>query len=417
MYKRKRLCNEIQVVTERIPHFRSVSIGLWFRAGSVYESEDQNGLSHFIEHMLFKGTKRRTAKDIAQTLDAVGGQLNAFTAKECTCFYSKVLDEHLELSLELLADMVFNSTFCETEMEKEKGVILEEISMYEDSPNDVVHELLSANFFKSHPLGSPILGTRENVGGFTRQKLQDYFNRFYVPQNLVISIAGNYDETSLYQVLDKYFGNWTEPEHEFGKPSLFTPGGGVFYRYKDIEQTHLCIGCPGIVLGDEDIYPLMVFNNIFGGGMSSRLFQRIREEHGLAYSVFSFPSSYTHGGLFTIYGGLRPSQVDQTMDLVVQEIRAIKKGNITREELSMAREQLKGNYILGLESTNSRMTAIGRNQLLLGRTMTPDEVLTKIDNVTMDNIYKVLDGMFLRESTAIAAVSKEDPTERLSDLF
>ena len=199
MYKRKKLNNGIEVVMEKIPHFRSVSIGLWFRSGSIYEEEDQNGLSHFIEHMLFKGTEKRSAKDIAQTLDAVGGQLNAFTAKECTCFYSKVLDAHLDLALELLSDMVFNSIFLEQEIEKEKGVVLEEISMYEDSPDDVVHELLSANFFKSHPLGFPILGTRENIESFTRIKLFDYFKTFYTPHNLVISIAGNYEEVTLYR--------------------------------------------------------------------------------------------------------------------------------------------------------------------------------------------------------------------------
>lgn len=402
---------------EKIPHFRSVSIGLWFRSGSIYEAESQNGLSHFIEHMLFKGTEKRSAKDIAQTLDAVGGQLNAFTAKECTCFYSKVLDEHLELALELLSDMVFNSTFLEQEIEKEKGVVLEEISMYEDSPDDVVHELLSANFFKSHPLGFPILGTRKNIEGFTREKIINYFKRFYVPQNLVISIAGNYNEELLYQLLDKYFGNWMELKHNYNEPPLFTPGKGIFYKYRDIEQTHLCIGYPGVVLGDENLYALMVFNNIFGGGMSSRLFQKVREEYGLAYSVFSFPSSYVHGGLFTIYAGLRPSQIEQAMSLILQEIRNIKNRDITHEELSMAREQLKGNYILGLESTNSRMTAIGRSQLLLGRTMTPDEVLLRIDNVSMDSIYEIVDKMFLSESTAIAVVSREDPTETLSNLF
>jgi len=417
MYKRKKLNNGIEVVMEKIPHFRSVSIGLWFRSGSIYEEEDQNGLSHFIEHMLFKGTEKRSAKDIAQTLDAVGGQLNAFTAKECTCFYSKVLDEHLDLALELLSDMVFNSIFLEQEIEKEKGVVLEEISMYEDSPDDVVHELLSANFFKSHPLGFPILGTRENIESFTRIKLFDYFKTFYTPHNLVISIAGNYEEVTLYRLLDKYFGNWMEAKQFYNDPPLLSPGKGVFYKYKDIEQTHLCIGCPGVVLGNEDIYAMMVFNNIFGGGMSSRLFQKVREEHGLAYSVFSFPSSYVNGGLFTIYAGLKPTQLKNTISLIFEEIGNIKNRDITHEEFSMAREQLKGNYILGLESTNSRMTAIGRNQLLLGRTMTPDEVLSKIDNVSMDNIYEIVEKMFLEETTAIAVVSREDPTELLSKFF
>lgn len=417
MYKRYELKNGIQIVAEKIPHFRSISIGLWFKAGSIYEDHSQNGLSHFIEHMLFKGTKKRTAKDIAQTLEAVGGQLNAFTAKECTCFYSKVIDEHLELALELLSDMVLNSVFDEFEIGKEKGVILEEISMYEDSPDDVVHELLSAEFFGSHPLGQPIIGTRENITDFTREGMVKYFNRFYTPKNLVISVAGNFDDDQLDALLKKYFGDWNEPEHDYDQPTLAKSGNGIAYKYKDIEQTHLCIGCPGVSLGKEDIYPLMVFNNIFGGGMSSRLFQKIREDHGLAYSVFSYPSSYVHGGLFTIYAGMKPSQTSQVVSLIQQEIKSIKSRDINQDEFYMAREQLKGNYILGLESTSSRMTAIGRNQLLMGRILTPDEVLLKIDNVTLDSIYEVLDRMFLKDNTTMALVSRDDLTGRLQDVF
>ena len=417
MYKRYELNNSIQVVAEKIPHFRSISIGLWFKAGSIYENKSQNGLSHFIEHMLFKGTEKRTAKDIAQTLEAVGGQLNAFTAKECTCFYSKVIDEHLELALELLSDMILNSVFDRAEMEKEKGVILEEISMYEDSPDDVVHELLSAEFFGSHPLGQPILGTADHITGFTKEGMEEYFDWFYTPENLVISIAGNFDDQELTKLLDRYFGGWNKTKHGYMQPKIAQPNSGIFYKYKDIEQTHLCIGCPGLPLGDENIYPLMVFNNIFGGGMSSRLFQRIREDNGLAYSVFSYPSSYVHGGLFTIYAGMKSSQTAQVVSLISQEITSIKNRDITEDEFYMAREQLKGNYILGLESTSSRMTAIGRNQLLMGRILTPDEVLSRIDRVTLDGIYEVLDKMFIKDNTTMALVSRDDLTESLQEIF
>ncbi|NLI60816.1 MAG: insulinase family protein [Clostridiales bacterium] len=417
MYKRCKLRNGIQVVTERIPHFRSISIGLWFKAGSIYENSSQNGLSHFIEHMLFKGTKERTAKEIAQTLEAVGGQLNAFTAKECTCFYSKVIDQHLELALDLLSDMVLNSLFDEREINKEKGVILEEISMYEDSPDDVVHELLSRGFFGSHPLGQAIIGTSDNVMAFTREGMMEYFDGFYTPDNLVISIAGNFDEDELISLLDKYFGGWKKDRPEFTEPQAAQPHSGIFYKYKDIEQTHLCIGFPGLPLGHEHIYPLMVFNNIFGGGMSSRLFQKIREENGLAYSVFSYPSSYVHGGLFTIYAGMKSSQTAQVVSLITEEIDSIKNMDISQEELYMAREQLKGNYILGLESTSSRMTAIGRNQLLIGRTLSPDEILAKIDKVRLDDIYHVLDKMFVKEDRALALVSRDDLTNDLERIL
>lgn len=417
MYKSYKLKNGIQVITEKIPHFRSISIGLWFKVGSIYEDEKEEGLSHFIEHMLFKGTEKRSAKEIAQTLEAVGGQLNAFTAKECTCFYSKIIDEHLELALDLLSDMVLNSTFDPTEIEKEKGVILEEISMYEDSPEDVVHEMLSMEFFGSHPLGKPILGTAKSVDNFTKAGIKEYYNRFYSPENLVISIAGNFQDDQLAILLDKYFEHWNKPTHGHDEPGNHRIGHGIFYRYKDIEQAHLCIGCPGISLGNEEVYALMVFNNIFGGGMGSRLFQRIREEHGLAYSVFSYPSSYVYGGLFTIYAGMKPSQAAEVTSLIWEEIMAIKNRNITQEEFYMAREQLKGNYILGLENTSSRMTALGRNQLLVGKITTPNEVLSKIDNVKIEDIYIVLNNMFLKDNVTMALVSREDQGPILKEYF
>lgn len=417
MYKRYKLNNGIQIVAEKIPHFRSISIGLWFKAGSIYEGPKENGLSHFIEHMLFKGTEKRNAKDIAQTLEAVGGQLNAFTAKECTCFYSKVIDEHLELALDLLSDMILNSVFDKVEIEKEKGVVLEEVSMYEDSPEDVAHELLSAEFFGSHPLGQPILGTRENIGDFTREGILEYYNWHYKPQNLVISIAGNFEDEELDELLEKYFGQWNDLGQEYTKIPQAKSNQGIFYRYKDIEQAHLCIGCPGLAIGNEDIYPLMVFNNLFGGGMGSRLFQRIREENGFAYSVYSYPSSFVHGGLFTIYAGVKPTQASQALSLIREEIDAVKDRDITQEEFIMAREQLKGNYILGLESTSSRMTAIGRNQLLLGRILTPDQVLEKIDDVTLDSIYEVIEGIYLKDNTTISLVSREDLTKTIEGIF
>jgi len=417
MYKRYELKNGVQVVAEKIPHFRSISIGLWFKAGSIYEDNGQNGLSHFIEHMLFKGTKNRTAKEIAQTLEAVGGQLNAFTAKECTCFYSKVIDEHLELAIELLSDMVLNSIFDEEELNKEKGVVLEEISMYEDSPDDVVYELLHSKFYGSHPLGQPILGTSENIKNFTREGLLKYFNEFYIPNNLVVSVAGNFDDKELISLLDKYLGHWSKPKSNGKQLNMSKPNSGIFYKYKDIEQTHLCIGYPGLPLGHDSIYPLMVFNNLFGGGMSSRLFQKIREDRGLAYSVYSYPSSYVHGGLFTIYAGIKSCHTAQVVSIIAEEIKSIKNRDITQEEFSMAREQLKGNYILGLESTSSRMTAIGKNQLLLGRILTPNEVLSRIDDVTLDNIYHLCDQIFEKEKAIIAIVSRDDLTQELQGIF
>lgn len=417
MYQRYELNNGIQVVTEKIPHFRSVSIGLWFKVGSVDETEKENGLSHFIEHMLFKGTTNRTAKEIAEAMDAVGGQLNAFTAKECTCFYCKVIDEHLELALNLLADMVLNSTVDNIELQKEKGVILEEIYMYEDSPEDLVHDLISSAYFGSHRLGQPILGSIENLNRFTRDEMLDFFKRFYTPDNLVIALAGNFNENDLIPLIEKYFGDWDRSYAERVQYSSFDSNKKFTFKRKDIEQVHLCIGGPGVQLGSDRAYPMLVFNNLFGGGMSSRLFQEIREERGLAYSVFSYPSSYLNAGLFTIYAGMKPEQTITVASLIREEIEKIKSKGISQEEFQKAKEQLKGNYILGLESTSSRMTAIGRSQLLLKKITSPTEILNKIDNVSISDVYSIIDETLNPDEFAAATVAREDWTEQLKKIF
>mgnify|MGYP001179516715 CR=1 FL=1 len=417
MYQRYELNNGIQIVTEKIPHFRSVSIGMWFKVGSVDENEKENGLSHFIEHMLFKGTINRTAKEIAETMDAVGGQLNAFTAKECTCFYCKVIDEHLDLALDLLSDMILNSTFDDTELQKEKGVVLEEIYMYEDSPEDLVYDLVSSTYFGSHRLGQPILGTIENLNRFTRDEVLAFFNRFYTPNNMVISVAGNFDENNLISLIEKYFGQWDKSYIERQQHSSGKSNKRFAFKKKDIEQAHLCIAGPGVQLGDDNVYPVLVFNNLFGGGMSSRLFQEIREERGLAYSVFSYPSSYLSGGLFTIYAGTKPEQITTVASLIKEEIGKIKSRGVSKEEFQKAKEQLKGNYILGLESTSSRMIAIGRSQLLLERITTPAEILNKIDKVSIDDVYGIIDEILDPDKFVVATVARDDWTEELMKIF
>lgn len=390
---------------------------MWFRVGSVDEVGKENGLSHFIEHMLFKGTTNRSAKEIAETMDAVGGQLNAFTAKECTCFYCKVIDEHLDLALNLLADMILNSKFDDIELQKEKGVILEEIYMYEDSPEDLAHDLLNSAFFGSHALGQPILGSKENLERFTRDQMLDFFKRFYTPENLVISVAGNFDEHDLVFLIERYFGKWERSYLKRSEGSISESNKNFAYKKKDIEQVHLCIGGPGVLLSDDKTYTIMVFNNLFGGGMSSRLFQKIREERGLAYSVFSYPSSYVNGGLFAIYAGMKPEQTLTVASLIREEIDEIKKNGISKDEFIMAREQLKGNYILGLESTSSRMTAIGRSQLLLGKVTSPSEILDKIDRISLDDVYNLIDEILKPEKFVIATVARDDWTKELMKIF
>mgnify|MGYP000942064252 CR=1 FL=1 len=417
MYKRYLLDNGIQVVAENIPYVKSISLGLWFGVGSVYESSDKNGLSHFIEHMMFKGTNTRSSKQIAQEIDAIGGQLNAFTAKECTCYYCEIINDHLDIGIELLSDMVLNSRFDPSDIQKEKSVILEEINMYEDSPEDLVYDLLSKTFFDSHPLGQPILGTEGNINSFDHSKITEYYKLHYIPNNMVVSIAGNFDEAKLIDLLNKFFSKWPTAfcRHiSYAQPPIAKQ---TVFVQKDIEQLHLCIGMPTVNLASEQLYALLIFNNLFGGGMSSRLFQKIREDNGLTYSIFSYPSNYTEAGLFTIYAGMNPSQSKKVVSLIADEIKHVKENGITQSEFEMAKEQLKGNYILGLESTSNRMTAIGRSQILLGKITTPDEVLSKIDKVTMEDVLQIIDYTLNPSSMILALVGRHDVSKELQEVF
>ena len=383
----------------------------------MLEAPSELGLAHFTEHMLFKGTKRRTAKQIAEAMDSVGGQLNAFTAKECTCFYSKVMDIHLEKCLDLLSDMAFHSVFDREEMEKEKGVILEEIYMADDSPEDLVHDLLAEAFFGSHPLAQPILGTIEGISAYTREELIRFYDAAYRPEQMVLSIAGNYEADALKDLAEHHFGSWqggTKSHTPVEKGSCCRE---FLYRHKDIEQMHICLGSPGIPLGRQEQYPLMLFNNIFGGGMSSRLFQHIREDRGLTYSVFSYPSNYTCDGLFTIYASMKPAQAPEVLNLIKQEIESILNSGVTEEEFHIGREQLKGNYILGMESTSSRMTALGRAELLLGRAYPPEEILAMIEATTPEMVQSVIEKVFEPDTIAAAMVGPEDITQAVKDMF
>jgi len=418
MYNSNVLSNGITIVTERIPQFRSISAGLWFKSGSMYENDDLGGISHFIEHMLFKGTSNRSAKQIADVMDGIGGQLNAFTAKEYTCYYFKVLDEHLETGLDLLSDMLLNSSFEPLEIEKEKGVILEEILMYEDSPEDVAYDLLSNAMFRDHPLSKPILGEQHTLQSFNRDKILSFFHKYYSPESVVISLAGNFDKEQLEDLLQKYFANWKSINANNGNsiPKISFESN-VLFRQKDIEQTHICIGFPGIPLSDESIYSVMAFNNIFGGSMSSRLFQKIREDKGLVYSVVSHPSNYTIGGYFTIYAGMKPSNAQEVLSLITEEIKSVLLNGVSLEELNKAKEQLKGNYILGLESTGSRMNAIGKSQLLLEKISSPEDVLNKINLISMDDVTKSIEAIFSRGVAGVSVIGKDDISRDINGLF
>ncbi|HEY8499666.1 MAG TPA: pitrilysin family protein [Clostridia bacterium] len=403
------------MVYESIPFVRSVSFGLWIGAGSRYETREQNGISHFIEHMLFKGTDTRTAEDIARTIDNIGGQINAFTGKECTCFYTKTLDEDLETAVELISDMLFNSTFEDVHIETEKKVIAEEISMYEDYPEEMVHDMLTEEVWSGNSLGYPILGNYYSVAGITRDDILNHMRTFYVPENSVISVAGNFDEKRLVDLVEKYFGNWRS--HNYCKIYAYKPwfNRSIKVKKKETEQVHMCLGFRGVKQGEENLYSLLTLNNILGGGMSSRLFQKVREELGLAYSIYSYPTAYRDVGMFTIYAACSPQQHDEVIRNIRNEIISITREKISESDIEKAKNQLKGSFILGLESTSSRMNSMGKSQLILGKVRTPQEILDSIEKVSRENIYEIIRYVFRPEQMGVSAIGDIDMDNGLLD--
>lgn len=390
--ERRQLSNGIRVVLEHMPSTRSVSFGIWVKTGSRNETEQQNGISHFIEHMLFKGTDRFTAREIAEVFDGIGGNINAFTSKEYTCYYAKVLDEHIPIAVDVLADMFFRSKLAEEELSKEKNVIIEEISMYEDTPDDIVHDLIAKAAFGNHALGMPILGTEANLREMTPDDLREFMNEQYGLDGIVLSAAGNIDE-SLLELLEKHFGSL---ERKMNRPAAEPPvvTAGHEFLKKKTEQNHICLAMPGLSQDDPLLYAMMLLNNCIGGGMSSRLFQEVREERGLAYSIYSYHSAYLDSGLFTIYAGTTPKQTAEVLALIQAVIDDLKTNGMTENELHKGKEQMKGNLILGLESTGSRMSRNGRNELLHGRQIPIDEMIEKIEAVTLEDIRTVASRMF-----------------------
>lgn len=390
--KRTVLSNGLRVVMEKIPTGRSVSFGIWVKTGSRNETPDNNGISHFIEHMMFKGTDRFDAKQIAERFDAIGGNVNAFTSKEYTCYYAKVLDEHLPIAVDVLADMFFRSRMDAEELAKEKNVILEEISMYEDTPDDLVHDLMSEAAYGSHPLAYSILGLKERLEIMTPDDLRAYMRKQYTVENTVISLAGNYDD-SVLELLERYFGAF---DNRGSADELVPPEfhGDLVFRRKKTEQNHICLSLPGCSIEDPLQYAMVLVNNAVGGGMSSRLFQEIREKRGLAYSVYSYHSAQADSGLFTVYAGTAPKQTKEVMSLTKEMLADLAAKGLDEDEVRKGKEQLKGSLILSLESTSSRMNRLGKNELMLGRHESLDEVIDKIQNVTMDDVNRVLDRMF-----------------------
>ena len=388
MINKIKLDNGVNLLTEDIPHVRSVAVGIWVNVGSRDESGSVAGISHFIEHLMFKGTENRTAKEIAEALDAVGGQLNAFTTKEYTCYYAKVLDEHFELALDILTDMLFNSKFDSADIDKERNVILEEIKMYEDTPDELVHDVFAGTIWDVHPLGRPIIGYAEVIRGLSRETITDYVGSHYVPGNTVVTVAGNINHDAVAEKISSIFGK----RKGTSRPRILElpqPKRQIVCRSKETEQVHLCVGAPGLPLDHEQIYVFQLVNTILGGGLSSRLFQEIREQRGLVYSVYSYHSSYHDAGLFCVYAGLSKENLNPALELIFKEIKDIQLNGVTDQELRRAKDQLKGNLLLSLESVNTRMSRLGKSQLYLGKVVPPEDIVLRIEKVTGDDIRKL----------------------------
>lgn len=383
------LPNGLRVLCEQLPHLRSVSMGVWVKAGSILEREHENGLSHLIEHMAFKGTGRRSAKQIAQEMDAVGGYLNAATSKLCTCYYAKVIDENLPLAADILSDIVRFPAIDPKELDKERNVVLEEISMTDDSPEDVAYDLIASAMFGRQPLGQTILGPRELIASYTREDILAFRARHYSPMNTCVAIAGNFDLNQVKDLMAQRFGDWTGGAGEIFPVNAVNQRPQTLTADKDTEQAHICLGYRGKPLGDADAYPMAVFNSILGGGMSSRLFQRIREESAMAYSVYSAPSAYPHCGDFTIYAAVSPRNVKTVLAQIDEETSLLVREGATQEEFDMAKAQLKGGFILGQESAYNRMNSMGSNMALMNRLITTDETIRRIEAVTPEDVRRV----------------------------
>ena len=399
------LPNGLRVVGEYIDHVRSCTVGVWVKVGSMNEQPEENGLSHFIEHMVFKGTQSRSARDIAEEMDMVGGQLNAFTSKECTCFYAKVTDDELRLAVDLLADMTLRPAFDEGELNKERGVVLEEIAMVEDTPDDLVHELL-ADVQYSGSLRYPILGPGSQIRTYTKGALRSYWARHYVPENMVVSIAGRYDWNAFLEMVNRFFDVFPNQkgEDEPFVSQTFISGRG--FRNKDTEQLQICLGFPGVESNNDAQYPLSVFSNALGGGMSSRLFQRIREELGMAYTVFSYASSYRGVGSFNLYAGTTPENGETVIRELLEQSRLFLKQGLTEKEFRSAKAQLRGGFLLGLESSSARMQTLGRSLLLFDHLRTLEETLEKIDAITMEDVMTLAEQILSAKPSA-AIVGKD----------
>lgn len=410
-YKISTLANGVQIVSEEVDHVRSIALGIWVRVGSRYENEKNNGVTHFIEHMLFKGTKKRSAKAIAEEVDSMGGQLNAFTAKEYTCYYIRMIDENLAQGMDILADMLLNSKFDETDINKERSVIEEEIKMYADAPDELANDLFNALIWENHPLGRPILGTEESLKNIDRTLLVEYMREMYTGSNIVIACAGKFAHEELVGLCEKYFGSLPK-----GVRNQYLPAPQFNFKQKwvqkDTEQVQICLGTKGIANDDSDEqYAMSILNAYLGGGMSSRLVQKIREDMSMAYSIYSYHSSYSDVGLWGIAAATREENCREMVKIILQELAAVAEQGITAEELQRVIGQFKGSIYLGNESVSSRMNRLGRSLMYQKRVVMPDELIARLESITLEQIKALAAKLFMSNKMALLALGEveEEP--------
>jgi predicted Zn-dependent peptidase len=401
---REILPNGLTILTEEMQHIRSVSIGIWIKTGSRDEDLQWNGISHFIEHMVFKGTSHRSAEDIARQIDSIGGNMDAFTAKECICFNVKVLDEHLPIAMDVLSDLVLNPVFGEEDITRERSVILEEIKMDEDSPDYLVHEIFTQNFWKDHPLGKPILGTKDTVKKFERAPVLDFYAQRFVPGNLIICAAGNLKHAEFVQLVAKHFESMQAKKNGFHSPQPKIASRIIMRNKKALEQVQICVGVPSHPIAHEKRHASYILNTLLGGGMSSRLFQNIRERQGLAYAIYSDLSPYRDTGCLSVYAGTSRESANKVVQSIVSEFHKLKLETIPDEELRRSKDQLKGSLMLSLESSTARMSNLARQEMYFDHFYTLDELLEKIESVTAEELKRLADEFFRTESIAVTVL-------------
>jgi predicted Zn-dependent peptidase len=402
--QREILPNGLTVITEQMQHIRSISIGIWIKTGSRDEDLQWNGISHFIEHMVFKGTAHRSAEDIARQVDSIGGNMDAFTAKECICFNIKVLDEHLPIAMDVLSDLVLNPTFDTQDITRERSVILEEIKMDEDSPDYLVHEIFSLNFWKDHPLGKPILGTKDTVKRFERPPVLDFYAQRFSPGNIIICAAGNLDHAKFVELVSKHFHAMKPVKNGFHSAPPRVVPKIILRNKKALEQVQICVGVPSHPIAHEKRHASYILNTLLGGGMSSRLFQNIRERQGLAYAIYSDLSPYRDTGCLSVYAGTSRESANKVVQSIVAEFRKLKADHVPAEELRRSKDQLKGSLMLSLESSTARMSNLARQEMYFDHFNDMDELLQKIEAVTADQLQQLAQEFFHTESIAVTVL-------------